>query len=522
VHVQVGGLGPTSAKVCLVVDRPRLAAHMVGLPLNGWDRHFIEEKLKRAGLAPSEVRIISISQNTNAPTDSDFKSCLTELNSMTSLTVLIPLGEVALKFITGKRDIDKWHLSLLDPSPEFRCHKAIPTYHPDDVKKDFALGLYVEMTFRRAAEEYLSVSYDRKPHNFLLNPSIEKTFEVLARLESAPVVAVDIETGRGQINTVGFAWSPSDAIAIQVLPDRCGATQFYELWRRIARVLEGPSAKYMHNGIYETMYLSRYGIQITNFLHDTQIAQKFLWPEFSKALANVGRIYTREPYWKDTGKVESEEGGKKDWGNIRDWTAHFRYNCLDTTGTFEGAVAQRKDLSERGQLELFDSYVMRFLPPLVEMCSRGLPVCRETQARLTEKYERDVAELLTGLSVPLNPRSTKDKLKLFRDKGYKLPKVRDKKIGRMRESANELSLKKLRLLHPDDRDIQILLEVSKKQKALSAYLKAECDEDGFFRYMLDGCGTETGRWSGSKDPWDRGFNPQTLPKVAKKMIKWGD
>jgi DNA polymerase-1 len=241
-------------------------------------------------------------------------------------------------------------------------------------------------------------------------------------------------------------------------------------------------------------------------------AQRVLYPEFKIALDNVGRLYTNEPYWKDTGKDHKSEGGKRDWGNIRDWPAHYRYNCLDTTGTFEACGNQRRDLDERGQLTWFYNYVMRLGDPIVEMCSHGLPVSEVRRARLERECTARVQGLIAELSKPINPGSSKQKIELFKSKKYRIPTKKGK------PSMDELALKKMRLKHPDDQDIKVLLQIAKLNKALSSYIKVEYDPDNRMRFTIRNCGTETMRFAGGKDPWDRGLNVQTLPKEYKHMF----
>jgi len=272
----------------------------------------------------------------------------------------------------------------------------------------------------------------------------------------------------------------------------------------------------MQNGIYERTYLSRYGISVNNFRFDTMCAQKFLWPELEKGLDNVGRIYTLEPYWKDDSKVAAEAGKQKDWGNIRDWPAHFAYNCRDTSNTLIAMHGQRRDLEARGMASLYDDYIAKLFPCVYEACASGVPLNTEAQTRLIAEYEAKLTVLIKQLSIEINPRSSKAKLKLLNDKGYSMPIKRS--TGK--ESADELSLKKLRLKHPGDDDIRILLETAGIEKALSSYLRVKTLEDKRIRFMLDACSTETFRMSSSKDVWGGGFNIQTLNADAKQMIEW--
>lgn len=509
----------SSPIVIILVDRRRPPAFSAGQTLWGWEETLLREKCRRAGLKESEVKYVSISQSSAGPLSSDYERCFAELNTL-SPVVIVPLDETALRFTTGKENIWKWHLSPLDAGPSFGTRKVIPSFHPDQIRKQPELGLYLELALRRAREESCSREFSRKPQRFLLSPRINVVFSTLEKLQHEPVLSIDIETGRGQINTVGFAWSASDAIAINVLPENYGPDNYFRLWEAIRKLLEGSARKIYQNALYEIMCLSRYGIR-TDVWHDTMLANKFLWPELEKGLDNVGRLYTKEIYWKDDGKaLGTSKSEKKDWGNIRDWPAHYTYNCRDTTNTFEACFSQREDLQQRGKIDLFDQYLMGLFKPTGEMCLRGLPLNRRKRENLVREKEKQVAELTKKLSVEINPASSKQKLKLFKDKGYQIPKSRGAG-GLWRESTDELSLKKMLLKHPEDKDIPLLLQIAETQKALSSYLRVETNSfTNNIHFSMDLHGTETGRFACRKDPWDQGFNVQTIPSYSKVMIEW--
>lgn len=491
--------------ICFLIERPNFSAHAEGRLLSGYAAGILADKCSRAGLVPSQYAVSSLEH--------------LRRNTWTSeWDIIITLGESALRTLTGKQSIWKWHLSCLDALPEYLCRKVVPTFDFNQMNKDWQLTLYFEMAVKRAAQNATPGPWVRKEERYVLGPSID---EAIARLESLAAhppdwYSVDIETGRNQINTFGVAWSPNDAIAIKVLPDGVPSIAFKKVWDVIAGLCESDVPKVMQNGIYERTYLSRYGIHIRNFRHDTMCAQKFLWPELEKGLDNVGRIYTMEPYWKDDGRVSTEEGRRKDWGDIRDWTRHFTYNCRDTTNTLIAMHAQRKELAARNLLDLHDKYLVRLYDCVAEMGTHGLPLCTSKQELLIAEYETKSAELVRNLTVPINPRSPKAKLKLLKDKGYVIPV----KKATGKESTDELSLKKLRLKYPADTDLRNLIEIGGIEKALSSYLRVKTLPDKRIRFMLDAHGTETGRMSCSMDPWDGGFNAQTLTSYCKKMIEW--
>lgn len=483
-------------KVSIVIAEPSFSARKEGRLLTGFESAFLLEKAARAGLTASDLHICQLGEG--IPTN-----------------ITVTMGERPLQQLTGKKSIWKWHLSPLDDTNGF---KVVPTFDFTQIWKDWSLGLYLEMSLKRAAQNAEPGPWKRKEENYVLGPSVEEAISRLEAMAQRPPewLSIDIETGRNQINTFGIATSPNDAIAIKVLPGEVPASAYYKLWTCIANLCESEIPKVMQNGIYERIYLSRYGISIREFLHDTMCGMKFLWPELEKGLDNVGRVYTMEPYWKDDGRVESVEGKQKDWGDIRDWPRHFRYNCCDTSNTLIGMHAQRKDLAQRGMLDLYDKYITRLFDATYEMAARGFPLNADTQARLIAEYEAKSAALVKQLSREINPRSSKAKLQLLKEKGYQLPTKR--KTGK--ESTDELSLKKLRLKHPEDRDLACLLEIAGIEKALSSYLRVKTLDDKRIRFMLDPHGTETGRMSCSNDPWGGGFNAQTMTDYVKSMIEF--
>lgn len=462
--------------------------------LSGWQEDNLRGKLIRAGINPQTCPVVNL--DSYSPRDGE---------------TIVGLGEAVLRALTEKRGIDKWNLSPL------RSHHGnlfIPTYDFARTNKQYELNLYQEFALRRAAE-FSNVPPQSTPENFRLNPGLEETYAILEHLEHASEIACDVETGYGQINTVGFAWSPSDAIAINVLPDRLADHSYFELWTRISRVLRSPGRKIFQNFIYDTSYFSAYGILTEGEIYDTMWGMKFLWPEFKSNLGNVGRFYTKRVYWKDDGKVTDEEGAKKNWGDVRDWVRHYTYNCRDTTGTLEASQNQRRDIRNRGLCETW-RYVTRLSEPIREMCANGMPLDLSVREKLKfdveEKIQALTKEFHLSVGSELNPRSPKQVLNYLKQANVKLPKKYDKEKGIYKESADAMAIKKIRLKHPNLPGLAELQQIKTLDKALSSYILFDVRPDGRLSYSLNGCGTETLRFAGHKDPWDRGFNIQTIPR----------
>ena len=496
----------TQHPVCVLTDWPLRT---------GWEKDFLTRKLMSEGIHPGQTVWLSVLESRpyggiiyNAPEEvrEAGVSKLMEVISTQCPNVILACGDFCLTLTTGLTGIDKWQASVL--AGKGNLPKVIPCYPPERVAKDMSLQVWVSLCAQKVRAEMHSTVLSRPEYKFHLSPPINETLEFLReRVCKADEVTVDIETGRGQINTVGFGISPTEAIAINVLPEKFGPTNYYELWKLIAQVLESDQKKILQNFIYEHLYFSRYGILMRNVHHDTMVAQKFLWPELTMGLDSVGRMYTDMPYWKDDGK---------DWTNIRDWRAHYEYNCKDNVGTFQGFLGQRKDLRDRGLLELHDNYLRRLYPAIAEMCSRGLPLCETNLMELREIVGREYTSALAELkdcpgAEKLNPRSPIQVKKYLTEKGYSIPKKYDSGTKQWKESTDEKSLKKLRMKHKDDASLSLLLKLAKLGKAQSSYLSFTYDSDKRMRFSLNAHGTETGRFAGNMDPWDQGVNPQTVP-----------
>lgn len=427
--------------------------------------------------------------------------------------VIVPLGEYAMQVICGLEGIDKWQSNIVRTKAEFGERKCVPLYSVDHVQRSYGDYFYLAFGCKRIQVESFTTSIDLPKRIFKLSPPFAETMiylrEVVAK---APMLAVDIETGMGQINVVGFAVSETEAIAIKTLPEFYSPVEHLALWQAIANILEGSQPKLLQNFIYESTWFARYGIHMQAVHFDTMWAMKFLHPEFDKGLDNVGRIYTKYPYWKDD---------NDDWSQVRDWPRHLDYNCKDTSGTYAAYLAQQEALTQRGLSSTFNNYIMRFAPIIHEMCVRGLKLDPQALIQLKEKLERDKeaqegilkAEFTGRIGREVNPRSPAQLKAALKEIGLAIP------VQKGKESTDKKALIKLRKKHPDEPVLPALVKLSSTNKQLSSYINFEYDRElSRVHYTLDGCGTETGRWAGYNSGWGEGFNPQTVPKAVRSCF----
>lgn len=525
---EISGEGSLDSKILVLTHMPTWSDRAATRPLSDSFGRLFFSQLAQAGVGRTRVRVESICERIppgrmfyamDAMERVAWQDDALRRIDQTSANVIVALGEEALQLLTDKRGIQKWHLSILEG---YRGRKILPLLHPEYVNKVFKEIPFLTYGAQRAVEESSSPKVSRVERNLRIKPSLNEALLWLRESESAEWLSFDIETGQGQITCIGFSTNPREAFCIPTLPRDYGPEDFYALWSAIARTLGSNAKKVAQNGIYDQTYLSKYGIRVRNFAHDTMLAQKFLHPELPMGLDTVARLYTKEPYWKDEGK---------DWGLRQDISQLYYYNCKDAACTLEAAFAQRVDLRKRNLDGLFygrrtegtqiDFGIMRFPTPASQMCWTGLPVDSSERDRLKTETEARISEIETMLNAasfevlqkPINPRSPLQIKALLRACGYKLP------IKEGKESSNRESLMRLRLKHPESKILTPLIQISSKQKELSSYLNYVMDPDSRLRFTLYVHGTETGRWSSSNDPWGRGLNAQTIPLKLKSQFR---
>lgn len=516
--------GPEDAKILILTDRPgyadvnakRLLTDHAGRVL--WDAfrsgtgllrtHVRVEAVCEDGIPGNDWRMIDMQRRMFWEYD-----CIERVRKIKP-NIIVALGDWPLELLTGNKSADKWHMSLL-ASQNSELPKVLSLLHPERVFREYSSTFYYKLAAGRIAREAQYPEIRRKSQNMLVRPSPGEIMQTLDRLKNAEWLSVDIETAGNQITCAGFAATPGEGICVP------GGVQNYEtqetwfgVWQKIAEVLQGPAKKVFQNGIYDISYFSKYGIAVSNFHHDTMLAQRVLYPEFPVGLDNVARIYTEEPYWKDDAK---------EWSLKKDIDLLYRYNVKDACVTLEAAFNQMSDLRTRGLEGFFYDYVMRLAKgPALEMSWRGLPVDSVERNRLADETRKRIEELqkiiddkaiaLSGKS--LNTRSPLQVKQFLSQIGYKRLPFKDGK-----ETSDKGALMKLRLKNPKCPYLNALIEISEANKELSSYLQFDYDPDERVRYTLNLAGTETLRGTCYKDPWDKGLNAQTIPGNLKSMFR---
>ncbi len=345
-------------------------------------------------------------------------------------------------------------------------------------------------------------------------PKVTTTNEVNSQPPSL-ILGGDIETRRGHIACFGIAWSTTEAICIPFIccEDNAGYWSFEEelaILEKLHELFTNPSIGWVfQNGIYDCQYFAvRWGF-IPKIWMDTMLAHHTCFSGLQKSLDFQSSMYCDfYRYWKDEGK-DFHDSIKTPSEEDKYWV----YNCKDCVTELENASVLSPMIERMGQQEPYNFQMAQFMPVL-RMMLRGVHVNKERKGELTLELMDAIAArqqwMFDVVGRELNPCSPKQMQEFFYGElGLPIQKIR--RTGR--PTTNNEALQTLAKKEPLVAGIvQCISEFRSLGVFLSTFVKAPLGEDGRLRSSYNIAGTETFRWSSSKDAFGTGLNLQNLSK----------
>lgn len=522
--------GPRNAKIVIVGESPGTTELATGMPFSGASGELLNRMLSTVGLSRSEIFVTNICHV--QPPKNEFswflkpkprpelilglvqlRKDLVEIKP----NLVIALGAYPLQYLTNKVGISKWRGSILT-STLVSGLKIIGSYHPAAILRIWDYKAVSDFDFKRMAEEAKTPEVILPQREFKLNPSREDSILIRDRLLRAEWLSVDIEcveTPTGwKLSCVGFSDSPGFAAVWPV----------DEPWKLqlIKELCESPMKKVFQNGTFDVTVLAENGITVSyeSFQWDTMLGHHSLFTEcagggdemselggkkkqaaLAKGLGFQTSIYTREPYYKDDGKL---------WRETEDKEMFWRYNALDAACTHEIRGVQEKELKDFDTLDVL-KYEMSLVEPLHKMMQRGVLIDMNLRTSLKADFEKQINNLQTFLDKSagqsVNVKSPKQMLELLYNK-LNLPQKYNHKTHK--PTANKDAIIELgeKYNHPI---LQTILAIRQRRDFIERYLDAKIDADGRMRCAYDITGTRTGRLSSRQSIYGSGTNLQNIP-----------
>jgi len=539
--------GPCPARVMIVSDAPTYDEVRRNLPLIGYSGVEFDKMLHEAGIERSQCFVTNVlrspaprgyAENLFALKKKDITQEHKPLRNKLALplvffglellkreiemcrpNVIIALGNVSMFVLTGEWGVRAWRSSILQCDLELSLDykpKVIPTLHPSAVLRQWQWRQIIVHDLRRASKNSKTKDYTPPNFRFVTQPNFTQVLGVLnklqARVETEPTdLAVDIETKGGHITCIGLGWSTEEAICIpfMTLQNVNGYWNLDEeafLVFKLYKLFTHPNCRVLgQNFLYDSQYIYRHWHFIPNLYQDVMLSHHSCFSNMQKSLGFLSSLYSEtHVYWKEEGK---------EWdSNVGELTG-WEYNCKDCVRTFEVALELRKVVSSMGLTEV-EQFQQSLCAPVLETMNRGLRRDTQRRAAYAAYVEKEIAArnewFQEVLGFPLNPRSFPQMEDLFsRQLAQKIPISRKTHAP----SYDDESLRKIAAREPLLKPlVRKIAEFRSLNVFLSTFINAEEDTDGRVRCSFNIAGTETYRFSSSKNAFGSGLNLQNIPK----------
>ena len=537
--------GSPGAKICILAEAPANTAMKMGQPLVGISGYTFGQWLQEIGLPRESLYILNVfeeevfrdEQKPNSPIKDKYGRELFRSGSFTELglqkagntlkrldrctaNVIVPMGSTALSLLYGDARIKRWRGSILE-SNRLRGRKLVPTFHPSFVLRgNYIYGYVCQGDLKRASEEAETARINLPERELIVDPSYSEVKAYLRDMAKMKEVATDVEILNHQISCLSFAPSPKISMCIPFLDgtanqDRWTTEQEAEIWLLVAKVLSNPKVrKINHNLLFDLwMYFHQTGIISQGSFACTMCAHHIIYPDFPKGLDFLTSIHTREPYYKDDGKLWS-----KPWVDpIKFWI----YNAKDSAVAMECWQAIQPEIQDPIDHTWAYNRTIELFEPLLYMMSRGVRMdhdaLQKTKVRVSAEIEAKTKELNEVADYSFNPNSPAQCQKYFYEhKGIK-PYL---SLSTRKPTTDDKAMSRLHKRHglPEAKIVQELRQLG---KLFGTYLDINLDFDHRLRCTYNPRGTKFGRLSSAETLLMTGTNMQNLHPEMKEFLVAG-
>lgn len=548
----VHGEGPLGAKLFFIGEAPGADEEHLGRPFIGAAGQFLDKMLASFGILRKDVYVTNVAR-VRPPSlpggGADIKAFFEHMPPPTAArprplwtpgpqitaglqrlkteielvnpAILIPMGNVALWAVQGAQKIGTWRGSILISKPEFGSRRVVPTWHPAYILRSMGDHPQMRADIDRAVRWAEAPDEPRPRRHYIVRPTLAQVRWAIFECFRRGRFSADIETRRGEISCIGFAWGRNEGICIPFIDSKApdGAFWSFEdelaVWQLVQWLMTSPDVEIiMQNASYEASYFAARRGWLPNVKWDTMSMHHVVFAGMEKSLDFMASMYAEwYSYWKDQGR---------EWDVHLPEEQHWEYNIDDCCYTFEVATILIDKLLREKLMDIYRGRQDRLWWALQAAMLRGLNASKDRLAEVIQELVEyaigtmDQVKYLLGHDINLKSGPQMQAL-LYEDFG--LPVVLDRKTKRptVKDEALDLCMQRQPLLKPlilrikDYRSATTLLGqlgIGKEGEAKRGIL----DDDGRCRFNINMDGAETYRTSSSKNNFGTGMNGQNLTK----------
>jgi len=564
--------GPLTARIIVVVDSARKWDVIKEGLLVGPAGSRFEEWLAAVGLRRGDVYVTTLvtdrvtKDNLRTQPKAAVEYAVEQLHQrlakLTDPWVIVPMDEVALTALTGKRKLSKWRGSILQyVDGRGRAIKVIPTLHPQETFRTPTLERWCRYDWARIAGDSQFRELRLPERALHIRPTMRDVEQFVRDLPAFQAVSIDIETprqivlrekvlksgktkitksyGPSRITCIAFAPAANWAICVPTTADYWGnKADVQYVWQLVKAVCEHPVAKILQNGLFDRFHLKRErDIDVVNHKWDTLCLSHADDSASKHSLAKLASVWTREPYWKDDAKDLDDDDGECDFEDVKSIDDFWRYCAKDSAVTYEIKDRIVPVLEADGKLGRYLQHYPPLFDPLLKMMLDGVRQDPHTKAAHLQQLDVALAahrvdlDLETTQAVKYRDGTPYGKSiiatkaisnKLLQEVLYevlRLPKRERlrKDTGEKSTTADSVALRSLALRHKAacGRLVELILAYRRTGKIKDFIKEGVADADHRVRCQYKFT-TETHRLASSKNPGRTGQNLQNVDHSVRR------
>lgn len=442
--------------------------------------------------------------------------------------VIVPLGDLSLKFITGYSPISAYRGSVLPLNPLIQTNvtektiRCVATFSPRMVWENHTSGVYVQLDYNKIVELKESRGPIEPEGQVWVCRSVEAFRQFIARHQDIhrrdvkdQFITFDIETYLGVPTAIGFSFDGKEAFSIPLFGGGLDYANLFLLFVEVSKLLTNPIGKVNQNIKYDWSIVERFGLEVNNVIGDTTVGFHLLYPELPKNLGFQTSIYTKLPYFKD-------ESSKKDNAyNPKSYTKDtlYLYNAKDALATWQIHRAQLDEIEEQGNSKIYHEKLVPLIQVYKNIDGMGLLVDQKKKKKLLGKYRSILEVTATRFMKLLQPviefddiMEAKACVRSYVKLGHLIyeilkypPRYNTTDGGKRTYKTDKETLDELRILYaPKTFDAEVgrrilnyVITIKKLYKVLE-YIQTPLHPDGTLKTTYNQTGTENARTSASK------------------------
>lgn len=550
--LQINPAGPRNAKIMIVGDSPHELDLRRGEPFIGGGGFELTKMLQEAGIRRDDCYLTMLFKNRVFPGEQfvaekkkditpqhilfqgkyvtakffDAAMALRAEIERVRPNVICTVGDAALLACAGQTSSYNWRSSIMDSTltPGF---KVIPTLRYDLIHMQWARRAWMVHDLRRVLRNSTEpglfhrdykrvIAVNNSPPQFHM--MIEKLNWLLGEIAASPEkrpVSCDIETRGGHITCISFAWAPTEGLCVQLAPLHnpegfWTPDQEAALVQRMCHIIMHPNILHVgQNFNYDLQYIERHWGLLPDpaNIADTMIMQHSAFSSMPKNLGFLSSMYCDDHlYWKDdrTDWKEGEDGENE--------MTYWEYCTTDSCRTL-AIYFVLKSVLKQMKLEEVNEFQQRLRHRVLKTMIRGVRVDEKKRAQLSFSLMEEANSrnnwLREVLGYDINIRSPKQMQDFF----YRQMGLRPLHSKTGGVTTADAALRTIGAREP------ILWPIIRKITELrslgvfhSTFVLAPLDRDRRMRCTFNVAGTDTYRFSSSKNAFGTGMNMQNIPK----------